>query len=249
MTGCKSMNVTKQIFGVILTLLIIPALVTNAYAHTSVYELGYKVGKRDAISSISNSIGGCKGIANIATQQEIDTCHQGYNDAYNQFCGIHGRAHSEYPCDDHTHTLAYIIGYNGALQDEGNGLNNPTGDCSTGTLGDNATHQQIEKCLQGYKDSYNYFCGIHGRAHSEYPCRIKYSVTSFSTSTLLTIAYGIGYEYGKLGGDTSGDCDYSFMGDNTTQQQMDRCKQGISDAYNHFCVRGIPHEKSQCSEE
>ena len=39
---------------------------------------------------------------------------------------------------------------------------------------------------------------------AEYPCRIKYSVLSFSTATLLKMAYGIGYEYGKGGGDTSG---------------------------------------------
>ncbi|MGC1930592.1 MAG: hypothetical protein WA667_16610, partial [Candidatus Nitrosopolaris sp.] len=128
-------------------------------------------------------------------------------------------------------------------------VNNPPGTCSTGTVGGNATQQQMDKCLQGYEDSYNYFCGIHGRTHSEYPCRIKYSGLSFSTATLLTIAYGIGYEHGKGGGDTSGSCDYDFMGDNTTQQQMDRCEKGISDAFNHFCVHGTPHEKSQCSEE
>ncbi|MGB8934406.1 MAG: hypothetical protein WCC17_04800 [Candidatus Nitrosopolaris sp.] len=50
-----------------------------------------------------------------------------------------------------------------------------------------------------------------------------------------------------VGGDF--DCDYSFMGDNTTQQQIDRCEKGISDAYNQFYANGTPHEKSQCSEE
>ena len=263
------MNRTKRICGLILTLLIFPALVTNAYAHTSVYESGYKApkkdavydlsnpvgncnalggfgdnttqlqidpcaqgyndpysaldhtlvyesgykaGKQDAVSSLSHPVGGCSGFADIGTQQEIDTCHQGYNDTYNHFCGIHGRAHSEYPCDDHTHTLAYIIGYNGAVQDQVDDLNNPPGDCSTWTLGDNATYQQIDKCLQGYEDSYNYFCAKHAHTPSEYTCRIKYSVPSFLQSTLLTIAYGIGYEHGKGGGDTSGDCDYDFMG-------------------------------------
>ena len=44
------------------------------------------------------------------------------------------------------------------MQDQVDGLNNPPGDCSTWTLGDNATHQQIDECLQGYEDSYNYFC-------------------------------------------------------------------------------------------
>ena len=114
-------------------------------------------------STTSNPAGGCSAVGYTATQQEINTCYQGYNDAYNYFCGIHGRAHSEYPCDDHTHTLAYIIGYNGAVQDRVDGLNNPPGDCSTGTLGDNTTHQQIHKCLQGYEDSYNYFCAKHAR--------------------------------------------------------------------------------------
>lgn len=162
-------------------------------------------------------------------------------------CGINGHAHSEYRCDDHTHTLAYIIGYNNAVQDEVNSIYNPPGDCSTVTLGDNATHQQIEKCLQGYQDSYNYFYATHDHDNSEYPCPIKYSVHSLSTVILLKIAYNIGYEYGKTGGDF--DCDYSFMGDNTTQQQIDRCEKGISDAYNQFYANGTPHEKSQCSEE
>jgi len=152
-------------------------------------------------------------------------------------------------CEYHPNSvaLAYIIGYNNAVQDEGNSLYSPPGDCSTVTLGDNATHQQIEKCLQGYQDSYNYFCAMRGHVNSEYPCHIKYSVPSFSTAILLKIAYNIGYEYGKTGGDF--DCDYSFMGDNTTQQQMDRCEKGISDAYNQFCVHGTPTEKSRCNEE
>jgi hypothetical protein len=37
------------------------------------------------------------------------------------------------------HTLAYIIGYNHAVQE--NGLYNSPGDCSPGTLGDNATEE------------------------------------------------------------------------------------------------------------
>jgi hypothetical protein len=122
------------------------------------------------------------------------------------------------------------------VQDEVNSIYNPPGGCSTRNLGDNATHQQIEKCLQGYEDSYNYICAMRGHDNSEYPCPIKYSVHSLSTHILLKIAYNIGY--GKTGGD-------SFMGDNTTQQQMDRCEKGISDAYNQFCVNGTPREKSQ----
>jgi hypothetical protein len=57
-------------------------------------------------------------------------------------CGIHGRPYSEYPCDDHTHPLAYINSYNSAVQGEVHGLNNPPAACS---MGDNATHQQTSR--------------------------------------------------------------------------------------------------------
>jgi hypothetical protein len=89
----------------------------GCYDDAEDYEYGYKIGKLDSVSSLSNPVGSCSAIDDTATQQEIDSCHQGYNYAYNHFCGIHGRAHSEYPCDDHTHTLAYMIGYNYAVQD------------------------------------------------------------------------------------------------------------------------------------
>ncbi|MGA9151663.1 MAG: hypothetical protein WBZ36_13880 [Candidatus Nitrosopolaris sp.] len=228
---------------------LMPGDMQGCYDNAEAYDLGYSIGKQDAVSSLSNPAGGCSA-PNDRSQQEIDACYQGYNYAYNHFCGIRDRPRSEYPCEDHTYQLAYIIGYNNAVDDASGyaHINNPPGSCSTGTLGDNANHREIEKCLKGYEDSYNYFCAMHDHAHSEYSCRIKYSVLSFSTSSLLGIAYGVGYQHGKQGGDLSGHCDDDFMGDNTTQQQMDRCEQGITDAYNHFCVHGTSQQKSQCSE-
>lgn len=83
-------------------------------------EYGYKIGKLDAVASLSNPVGSCSAIGDTtdtATQREIDSCHQGYDYAYNHFSGINGRPHSEYRCNDHTHTLAYTIGYNNAVQD------------------------------------------------------------------------------------------------------------------------------------
>ncbi|MFZ0513485.1 MAG: hypothetical protein WAM14_17900 [Candidatus Nitrosopolaris sp.] len=48
------MNTTERICGAMFTLLIFPGLVTNAYAYTLAYESGYKVGKQDAVSGLSN---------------------------------------------------------------------------------------------------------------------------------------------------------------------------------------------------
>jgi len=78
----------------------------GCYDDADDHDYGSKIGKQDAASSLSNPVGSCSAIGDTATQQEIDSCHQEYNYAYNHFCGIHGRAHSEHPCDDHTHTLA-----------------------------------------------------------------------------------------------------------------------------------------------
>jgi hypothetical protein len=168
---CKGMNRTKRICGLILTLLIFPALVTNAYAHTSVYESGYKVGKQDAVYDLSNPVGGCNalgGFGDNATQLQIDPCDQGYDDPYSAL----------------DHTSVYESGYKVGKQDAVYDLSNPVGGCSG--FADIGTQQEIDTCHQGYNDAYNYFCGIHGHTPSEYTCRIKYSVPSFPTATLLT---------------------------------------------------------------
>ena len=45
----KDMDQTKQIFGIILSLLILP---TNAYAHTIEYEHGYKAALNDTLAAL-----------------------------------------------------------------------------------------------------------------------------------------------------------------------------------------------------
>ncbi|MFZ0514680.1 MAG: hypothetical protein WAM14_23960 [Candidatus Nitrosopolaris sp.] len=77
------MNQTKQIFVVVLSLLILP---TNAYAHTLEYEHGYKVAKNDTLGLPSGDTSwlrfkACGAIYN--TTQQMASCHQGYQDGSN----------------------------------------------------------------------------------------------------------------------------------------------------------------------
>jgi hypothetical protein len=51
----------------------------GCYDDAEDYECGYKIGKLDAVASLSNPVGSCSAIDDTATQREIDSCHQGYN--------------------------------------------------------------------------------------------------------------------------------------------------------------------------
>jgi hypothetical protein len=77
-----------------LTPLIFSILVTNAYAHTAMYNYGYENGKIDAAVGVNGDTGASALCTKYSSQKHIaagiqyDRCAQGYSDGYNHSYGI-----------------------------------------------------------------------------------------------------------------------------------------------------------------